>query len=89
VGATARVEEPEPLIANVLSAAVIPVGLKTFNATVDPNPFRGLRLIVEVPCAPLLIERLDGLAERLKSWKLKIEVAERTSDPLIPVIVSG
>ncbi len=84
-----KVEDPVPLIVKVLSEAVISVGLETLNATVVPNPFRSLRLITEVLCAPVLIDRLGGLAERLKSRKLKIVVAERTIDPLVPVIVSG
>jgi len=71
------------------SVAIIPVGLETLSATIDPNPFRRFRLMAEVLCAPVLIERLGGLAERLKSWKLKITVVECTNDPLAPVIVSG
>ncbi len=89
VGLIVRVEDPEPFIVEMLSEAVIPVGLETLNATVDPNPFWGLRLTIEVPCVPVLIARLEGLADRLKSWKLKMEVAECTSDPLVPVINRG
>jgi len=49
----------------MLSEAVTPVGLVTLSATVEPNPFSRLRLIVEVPCAPVLSERLEGFADRL------------------------
>jgi hypothetical protein len=51
----------------VLSDAATPVGLATAKVTVELNPFRRLRLIVEVPCPPVLIEKLDGFADRLKS----------------------
>jgi len=72
----------------VLSEAVTPVGLVTLSATVDPNPFRRLRLIVEVPCAPVLSERLEGFADRLKPWKVNVVEAVWVKLPLAPVTVS-
>ena len=71
-----------------LSETVTPVGLATLNATVDPNPFRRFRLIVEVPCPPVLIERLDGFADRLKSRNVNVVVAVWVKLPLVPVTVS-
>lgn len=71
-----------------LRETVTPVGLATLNATVDPNPFRRFRLIVEVPCPPVLIERLDGFAERLKSRNVNVVVAVWVELPLVPVTVS-
>jgi hypothetical protein len=82
-----RVDVPEPLIVDVLSEPDSPVGLERLNVTVELNPFRRLRLIVEVPCPPLLTDRLVGLADKLKSRKLKVVVAEWVSDPLVPVMV--
>jgi len=69
-----RVEVPEPVKLAAVSEAVTPVGLETLNATVEANPFRRLRLMVEVPCDPLSTERLDGMAERVKSRNVKIAV---------------
>jgi len=37
----------------------------------------------------VLAERLDGLAERLKSWKVNETVAEWVRLPLAPFIVSA
>jgi len=72
----------------VLSEDVTPVGLETPSVTVEPNPFRRLRLIVEVPCAPVLRERLDGFADRRKSRKVNVAEAAWVRLPLVPVIVS-
>jgi hypothetical protein len=36
----------------------------------------------------MLVERLDGLAKRLKSWKVNAIVVEWIRFPLAPVIVS-
>src|SRR2546422_8632991 len=69
----------------VPSETVTPVGLRTLNLTVDPNPFRRFRLIVEVPCPPVLIERLEGFADRLKSWKVNVAVAVWVKLPLVAV----
>src|SRR5205807_10016745 len=68
-----------------LSETVTPVGLATLNATGDPNPFRRFRLIAEVPCSPVLIERLDGFADRPKSRNVNVVVAVRAKRPLVPV----
>ena len=75
VGLIIRVEVPDPIRVAVLSEAVTPAGLETLNATVEPNPFRRLRLIVDVPCPPVLIERLKGFADKIKSRKVKVVVA--------------
>lgn len=58
----------------VLSEEVSPIGLEALNVTVDPNPSRRLRLTVDVAWAPALIERLEGLAEMLKSWNTNVAV---------------
>lgn len=71
----------------VLSEEVSPVGLEALNTTVDPNPPRRLRLTIDVAWAPALIERLEGLAERLKSWKTNVTVVVCVILPLAPVIV--
>ena len=88
VGFIVKVEVPDPLMVVVLSETATPVGLTTLNATVDPNPFRRFRLIVEVPCPPVLIDRLDGFAERLKSRNVNVVVAVWVKLPLVPVTVS-
>ena len=72
----------------VLSEDVTPVGLETPSVTVEPNPFRRLRPIAEVPCAPVLRERLEGFADRLKSRKVNVAEAAWVKLPLVPVIVS-
>jgi len=72
----------------VPSEAVTPLGLETVSVTVEPNPFRRLRLMVEVPCAPVLSERLEGFADKLKSRKVNVAEAVWVRLPLVPVIVS-
>src|SRR5439155_24964995 len=72
----------------VLSETVTPVGLAALNATVDPNPFRRFRLMVEVACRPVLIGRLDGFVERLRSRNVNVVVAVWVKLPLVPVTVS-
>ena len=55
---------------------------------VPVNPFSAVSVMVDVPDEPAVTaEGEDALI--VKSRKLKIEVAECTSDPLVPVIVSG
>ena len=55
---------------------------------VPVNPFSAVSVMVDVPDEPTEIEAgKDALI--VKSRKLKIEVAECTNDPLVPVIVSG
>jgi hypothetical protein len=83
-----RVEVVLPLIVAWPSETDNPAGLEAVNVTVEANPLRRLRLIVEVPWAPVLVERLDGLAKRLKSWKVNVIVVEWIRFPLAPVIVS-
>src|SRR5438309_9678987 len=75
VGFIAKVEVPDPLRVVVLSETVTPVGPVTLNATVDPNPLRRFRLIVEVPRTPVLYERLAALADRLKSLNVNAVIA--------------
>lgn len=72
VGATAKVAVPEPLMLEVSSDAVIPDGVVRVSETVDPNPLRRLRLIVEVAWDPVLRDRLDGFADKLKSENEKV-----------------
>ena len=82
------VEVVLPLIVAWPSETDSPAGLDAVNVTVEPNPLRMLRLIVDVLLAPVLAERLDGLAKRLKSWKVKETVAEWVRLPLAPFIAS-
>jgi hypothetical protein len=72
VGVIVTVEVPEPLILEAPSVAVTPVGLVMLNETLELNPFRRFKLMVAVPWAPVLVERLDGFAERLKSSKSNV-----------------
>jgi hypothetical protein len=71
-----KVELVLPVMLVLLSETDSPDGLVTLNVTVDAKPLRELRLMLEDPCAPVLSERLDGLAERLKSSKLSVMVVE-------------
>ncbi len=71
----------------MLSETATPVGLETLNTTAEPNPFRRLRLIVEVPCPPVLSEKLEGFADRLKSRNVNVAEAVWLRLPLVPMIV--
>ena len=55
---------------------------------VPVNPFSAVSVTVDVPDEPA-VTAVGEDALIVKSRKLKIEVAECTSDPLVPVIVSG
>ena len=83
-----KVEVPDPLMVVVPAETVTPVGLEMLSATVDPNPFTRFRLMLEVPCPPVFRDRLDGLAVRLKSWKLNVADAAWFKFPLVPEILS-
>jgi len=54
---------------------------------VPVKPFSAVSVMVDVPDEPTEIEAGEDVLI-VKSRKLKTEVAERTSDPLVPVIVS-
>lgn len=45
-------------------------------------------MIVEVPVAPALIVRLVGLADMVKSWTMKVTVADADCEPLVPDTVT-
>ncbi len=48
----------------------------------------GAIVIVEVAGLPALALAEVGLAERVKSWRVTVMVAECASDPLVPVTVT-
>ncbi len=56
--------------------------------TVPVKLLTGAIVIVEVVGLPALALAEVGLADTLKSWRLTMMVAERASDPLVPVTVT-
>jgi hypothetical protein len=54
--------------------------------TVDAKPFTAVTVMVEVPEEEVGTE--NGLAEKVKSWAAKVIVAERNSDPALPVTMT-
>jgi hypothetical protein len=57
----------------------------TARVTVPPNPFTGATVIVDVAATPVFTVTLFRLAETVKSWTLKVRVAEWDSEALVPV----
>jgi len=58
------------------------------NATVPVKALTGATVIVDVAVAPARAVTLVGLAVTVKSRMLTVTVAERLSDPLVPVTVT-
>jgi hypothetical protein len=58
------------------------------RATVPVKLFNGATVIVELPATPALTVKLVGAAATVKSWTLKVTVAECDSVPLVPVTVT-
>src|SRR5439155_13918085 len=83
-----RVAVPEPLtLVGVTEPQLRPEGTVSEIVIVPVKPFNAVSVMVDVPDEPTGIEPGED-ALIVKSRKLKTEVAERTSDPLVPVIVS-
>ena len=71
-----------------LRVAVSPVAEETaVRLTVPAKLLTLATVMMEEPLPPCVMVRLDGLALMLKSLKLNVAVAVRTSDPLVPVTV--
>jgi hypothetical protein len=64
-----------------------PEGTESVIVIVPLKPFNAVSVMVDVPDEPAEIAAGED-ALIVKSRKLKIEVAECASDPLVPVIVS-
>ena len=58
------------------------------NATVPVKALTGATVIVDVAVAPARAVTPVGLAVTVKSLMLTVTVAERLSDPLVPVTVT-
>ncbi len=58
------------------------------RVTVPVKPFTGATVIVEMPVDPVLTVTVVGLAVTVKSLTVKVTVAVRVSDPLVPVTVT-
>ena len=59
------------------------------RATVPVKLLIGATVIVELPATPALTVKLVGAAATVKSWTLKVTVAECDSVPLVPVTVTA
>jgi len=73
---TVRVEVPDPVTLVGLSVAVRPLDALAVRVTVPLNPFWAVTVMADVPWAPALIVRLVGLAVMVKSWTVKVTVAD-------------
>ncbi len=58
------------------------------RATVPVKPFTGATVMVEVAAVPALTLALVGLAVTVKSWTVKVTMAEWDRIPLVPVTVT-
>jgi hypothetical protein len=73
---TVSVDVPEPVTLVGLSVAVKPDDGLAVRLTVPLNPLIEATVMVDVPLAPALTVTLVGLAVMLKSWTVKVTVAE-------------
>ena len=80
-----RVELPEPL---TLVGLTLHEVLLVARDTVPANPFCPVIVIEDVPALPTFTVTLVGLALIVKSWTVKVTVAVRVKDPLVPVTVT-
>jgi hypothetical protein len=73
-----RVEVPDPVTLVGVRVQVKPVAGETVavRETIPLNPFRAVTVIVEVPEAPARTVTVAGLAAIVKSWTVKVTVAE-------------
>jgi hypothetical protein len=67
---------------------VRPIGEPNVRLMVPVKPSRPLRAMVEVPDKPASIERVDGLAETLKSTMLTVTSRLCDTGPLVPTMVT-
>jgi hypothetical protein len=83
-----RVEVPEPVtLVGVIVPHVRPAGTVSVRDTTLENPLRAVTVIVDVVDWPMSTAPGE-LADVVKSKKLKVAVAEWTSEPLVPVRVT-
>jgi len=84
------VEVPEPVTLVGVRVQVKPVAGETVavRETIPLNPFRAVTVTVDVPEAPARIVTVAGLAAIVKSWTVKVTVAEWDIVPLVPVTVT-
>ena len=79
---------PDPArLPGVIEPHVSPEGIVSIMVTVPEKPLRAVMEMVDRVDAP----ELTGVgmeAVMLKSWNRNVAVAEWTSEPLVPVIVS-
>jgi len=73
-----RVEVPEPVTLVGVRVQVRPVAGETVavRETIPLKPFRAVTVTVEVPEAPARTVTVAGLAAIVKSWTVKVTVAE-------------
>jgi hypothetical protein len=84
------VEVPEPVTLVGVRVHVRPVAgdMLAVSETTPLKPFRAVMVIVEVPGAPPRIVTVVGLAAIVKSWTVKVTVAECEREPLVPTTVT-
>ena len=58
------------------------------RVTVPVKPLTGATVMVELAGVPALVVTLLGLAVTVKSWTVKVTIAEWDSEPLVPVTVT-
>jgi len=79
---------PEPVTLVGLRVAVRPDDGVAVRLTVPLNPLTAVTVMVDVPDAPTLTVMLVGLAAIVKSWTVKVTIAEAELAPLVPVTVT-
>lgn len=80
-----RVALPEPVTLVGLAAHAV---LLVANPTTPANPFCAETVTAEVPELPAFIVTAVGLTLIVKSWIVKVAVAECDNPPLVPVTVT-
>ena len=80
-----RVLEPEPVIVDGVS---VHAALLAERLTMPAKPFKPVTVTVEVPGALTFTVTDVGLAVIVKSWTMKVTVAECEIVPLVPVTVT-
>jgi len=81
---------PEPVTLVGVRVQVRPVAGEMLedSDTTPENPWSAVTVMVDVPAVPAFTVTAVGLAAIVKSWTVKVTVAEWDSVPLVPVTVT-
>jgi hypothetical protein len=85
---TVEVPEPSMLVGERMHESPVDGNEVAAKVTVPAKPLTPDIVTVEFPALPTVILTVEGLAEMVKSWTMKVTVVECDLGPLAPVTVT-